>query len=706
MMSSEESKSTIQDLQLELVAALRENKKLNRELQNLQSLVERSKSIEKTKASIYSSLEEEKKHQEKQLFLLLGNCPDIILLFDKEGRFVHCTDIFLEVTGIQNFGLIKGHHFRDVVTSLGLGEALGKFEAMFATVTQEKSSLTIDTALALSVRRGVRNYTIRCRPMLDESGQVDGVIAVFHDFTEISEAKRRAELASEAKSNFLSTMSHEIRTPMNAIIGMTNMAHASPDTDRKNYCLGKIDEASKHLLGVINDILDMSKIEANKLELVPAEFDFENMIIKVTDVIMFRVGEKKQSFTVFLDEGIPSTLVEDEQRLAQVITNLLSNAVKFTPEHGSIGLYATNLVQEDGGCLLQVEVRDNGIGITPEQQTNLFQAFAQADGSISRKFGGTGLGLAISKRIVEAMGGNIWVESAPGKGSRFIFTIKTHPGNRRQQQRYVQTYADKKLRALLVDDAPEVREFFEHLAKALRIECAVASSAAEAEALIRNSFGTPFDIVFVDWLMPDTDGTELTRRIKSIEKPPVVVLISSAEWNEIQDQAKSAGVDTFLPKPLFAASLAACLEKYFGTCENGAEHDAVAAAQDFSGKCILLAEDVPINREIVVDMLEPTGVIIVCAEDGDAAFAAFSAEPERFDMIFMDIQMPGKDGMEVTRDIRALDTSKAREVPIVAMTANVFREDIDHCMEAGMNDHIGKPLQLAAVLEKLQKYLV
>ena len=570
------------------------------------------------------------------------------------------------------------------------------------------------------------------------------VMLILSDVTQLTRAKIGAEMANHAKSDFLSRMSHEMRTPMNAIIGMTHIAKASRDPERKDYCLGKIDEASNHLLGVINDILDMSKIEANKLELSLAEFNFERTIMKVTNVIIFRIDEKKQNFAVHLDPKIPSMLIGDDQRLAQIITNLLSNAVKFTPEQGTIKLEAA-LEEMDGKlCTVRISVSDTGIGITDEQKGRLFTSFEQADGGIARRFGGTGLGLAISKRLVEMMGGAIRVESEPGRGSSFIFTIKAEQGSEAARIPFKAGANPENLRILMVDDDEDVRDYFGEILKQFGLSCDFAPGGPEAMELIENR--GLYDLCFIDWKMPGMDGLELTRCIKDKvrqadsagpvpEKPvSMVFLISSSDWTTVEREAKEAGVDKFLPKPLFSSSVADAINLFLGRdtlaapaaassnflatgsagLTNGRDKGgavggdgdgASADKNDFKGHCIILAEDVEINREIVLALLEGTGLTIDCAENGAAALKLFSENPGRYDLIFMDVHMPEMDGFEATRRIRGLDNPWAAAIPIVAMTANVFREDIEKCLEAGMNDHVGKPLDIAVVLEKLRKYL-
>ena len=393
-------------------------------------------------------------------------------------------------------------------------------------------------------------------------------------------AIEKEQATSNAKSRFLSHMSHEIRTPMNAIIGMTSIAKSTDDPKKRGDCLGKIEKASNHLLGIINQILDMSKIEADKFELYSHPFEFETMVNGVTSVLGVHIEEKQLNFVVELDKDIPQYIIADELRLAQVLTNLLTNAIKFTPNNGNIKLSINWLASNSHDhyandyYTLLFEIADSGIGISQEQQARLFSAFEQAEAGTTRKFGGTGLGLVISRRIIEMMGGKIWVKSELGGGSKFIFAIR---------------------------------------------------------------FGKD-DIIGSD---PQTDA----------EQP--------------QEE------------------------------ENLSYRDCT----------ILIVEDMEINREIIIALLESTEAKIECAENGAQAVEMFTAAPERYDLIFMDLQMPEMDGLTATRKIRGLEMEKAKLIPIVAMTANVFKEDIDECLAAGMNDHLGKPLDPDKVMKRLKKYL-
>jgi signal transduction histidine kinase/CheY-like chemotaxis protein len=522
-------------------------------------------------------------------------------------------------------------------------------------------------------------------------------------------AKEEAELSNKAKSSFLSRMSHEMRTPMNAIIGMTTIALNSRDREKMEYCLGKINEASLHLLGVINDILDMSKIEAGQLELSCSEFDFERMLNRVTDMVEFKINEKHQNFIVRLDPGLPAWVIADEQRLAQVLTNLLSNAVKFTPEGGTIILSARQTGGRDMTHNIRFDVIDSGIGISAEQKERLFTAFEQADGTISRRFGGTGLGLAISKSIVELMDGRIWIESEPGTGSDFAIELALREGEAAAAARG-RKIARENLRVLAVDDSEEVLEYFREYARQAGLQCTTAADGVEACRLLDAAAAPPFDIVFVDWRMPNMNGIELSEKIKSrYGGEVVVIMISASEWELIEKDAKNAGVDGFIPKPLFPSVLTETINRFI---EEPSDPGVEPAAEKplvnlFAGYTIMLVEDVEINREIVISLLEDTGIGIVSAENGAVAVKLYAENPGTYRLILMDIHMPEMNGYEAAAAIRAFEAEQGlAAIPVVAMTANVFKEDVEKALESGMNDHLGKPIEFDQLVQRLRKYLL
>ncbi|MDL2300882.1 response regulator [Lachnospiraceae bacterium OttesenSCG-928-D06] len=518
---------------------------------------------------------------------------------------------------------------------------------------------------------------------------------------------RQAEAASVSKSSFLSNMSHEIRTPMNAILGMAEIARNSDDITKVQYCLDKIDDAAAHLLGVINDILDISKIEAGKFTLSNEQFSMEKMLQRVTTVINYKVDEKKQTFLIKMDRDVPEFIYADRQRLSQVITNLLSNAMKFTPEGGQISVLIHKTEEEEEDVTLQFEIIDTGIGISKEQQQNLFQSFVQADNSISRRFGGTGLGLTISKNIVNKMGGRIWVTSEMGEGSNFSFEVKVKKIQELENLAQDNEILLKNIKVLVVDDAPEIREYFADISSRIGILCDVAESGEQALELLKEN-SKSYHLIFVDYMMPNMDGITLTKKIREqYGSKGVVIMISAVGWSQIEEEATKAGVDQYLAKPLFKSYLVECINKYMSkeAYEVQKEEKEHCFEGIFAGKHILLAEDVEINREIATELLEQTGVLVEAAEDGQMAIEMFQANPDKYDLILMDIHMPRKTGYEATREIRSLTELGGDKIPIVAMTANVFKEDVEQCLAAGMNDHVGKPIEFEEVVKKIKKHI-
>jgi len=451
----------------------------------------------------------------------------------------------------------------------------------------------------------------------------------------------------------------------------------------------------------------VSKIESGKFELSATEFSFEKMLKRVVNVVNYRVEEKAQKFKIYVDRDIPEMLIGDDQRLAQVITNLLGNAIKFTPENGHIILKTYFLEEEDDICTLKIAVADSGIGISREQQDKLFQSFQQAESSITRRFGGTGLGLAISKSIVEMMGGEIQVESDLGKGATFSFTVKLRLCGKEHPVHHGREINWENIRILAVDDDKFILEDFQGIVKKFGAFCEIAESGEEALKLIDS--GNEYNLFFIDWKMPGMDGTELAEKLKERlpqDSDSVVIMISAADSSSIAGRARESGVSKLLQKPLFPSTILEIVSEFFDLSdelqsEKLMEHHFVR----YPDRRILLAEDVEINREIVIAMLEDTQLEIDVAENGAEAVEMFESAPDRYDMIFMDMQMPEKDGLTATREIRAIGSEKAKTIPIIAMTANVFKEDVEKCLEAGMNGHMGKPIDLDELLDVLELYL-
>jgi CheY-like chemotaxis protein/PAS domain-containing protein len=644
--------------------------------------------------------------------VIIDSSPLGFTVFDENARIIDCSDIVWKLLGTtkknylehfndfspkyQSDGVLSSDKAVEIIKRAINGEKL-VFEWTHCTSMGELIPIEVTTVRAMYNGKYVAmsyQYDMRNSKNMEKK---------------LKEALHKATEASKAKSEFLSNMSHEMRTPLNAITGMTTIGKNAKDVERKDYALDKIEVASTHLLGVINDVLDMSKIEANMLELSPVEFIFDKMLQKIITVVKFRIDEKQQKFSIHIDKAIPKTLIADDQRLAQVVTNLLINAVKFTPEKGSISLDARYMGEENDLCVVKISVSDTGIGISKEQQKHLFTSFQQAESSTTRKFGGSGLGLAISKSIVEMMGGKIWIESELDKGSTFIFTVKMKRGTDKEHGLLAPGLNLKDIRIMAIDDDHDALEYFEEILQGLGLSYATARNWEEVLKLVEQNGA--YHIYFVDWKMPGMNGIQLTRELKKRYPENTIVIMTSAfEWTMIAEEAKQAGVDKFLSKPLFPSSIADVINESLGVDRKMEE-----AGNDingiFAGRRILLAEDVEINREIVQALLEPTQLKIDCAENGKEAVRKFNENPDKYDLIFMDVQMPEMDGYEATRRIRTIEAALKKNnpdrpgrIPIVAMTANVFREDIKKCLDAGMDSHVGKPLDFEEVIKRLHNY--
>ncbi|MDR0723194.1 MAG: response regulator [Treponema sp.] len=523
---------------------------------------------------------------------------------------------------------------------------------------------------------------------------------------DLLEANRAAIAGTRAKTDFLSRMSHEIRTPMNAIIGMTTLAQKASDMKRVQYCIKQIENSSRQLLGIINDVLDMSKIEANKLEILREAFQFEDMIQHVVNVVQVKMDEKGQDFHVNIENVFTRTVISDELRLSQVLINLLTNAVKFTPDCGKISLLVRQMPIDADTARLHIEVVDTGIGITHEQKPRLFHLFEQAENNTTRKYGGTGLGLSISKSIVNLMGGDIWIEDNPGGGSRFVFEIIIQWGKVCRTDKLPKGLC-RDLRILVVDDDVETLDYFESILESFSLACDRAESGVEAvdRAKVREQEGRPYDLVFLDWKMPGMDGCETAREIKrSICGNPIIIMISSASQNEVSSALASIGVTRFLPKPILPSTLYNTIITSMGYDQRSAGRDESGIpAYDWSDRTLLLVEDVEVNREVVIGILEDTGITIEYAENGMRAVERFREHD--YNIVLMDIQMPGMDGFDATRVIRSLKKANAASCPIIAMTANAFKEDVHDCLAAGMNGHIAKPIDIEQLFTTLAEYL-
>ncbi len=543
-----------------------------------------------------------------------------------------------------------------------------------------------------------------------ESGIVFDITEEYEIRNELIRAKYDAEAASRAKSDFLARMSHEIRTPMNAIIGMSHLIlRTQVDGAQQDY-LTKILSSAQVLMGIISDILDFSKIEAGKMQLEHLPFRLDDVFTSLADVALVKTQEKQLEVIFAVSEDAPQYLVGDALRLGQVLINLTSNAVKFTPS-GEILVSVGVAERVDHEARLHFTVTDSGIGLTAEQIRGLFQPFTQADGSITRRFGGTGLGLAISKSLVEAMGGSIWVESAPDKGSSFHFTVRASLAPN-QPTRLLLPRELRHLKTCVVDDNATARSSIAGILGALFLsppETATCFEDALEKFFIPGTSKIPYDLIFVDWHMPGRAGTETVRLIKEklreTESPAsLVLMVNGCELETVRPRAQLAGADAFLAKPVCPSAI---FNAVAGLCGLKSEPDAAcrsAVSEDrldqVRGTRILLVDDNHFNQQVAGELLGQAGMVVEIASDGFSALELVAQKD--YDLILMDIQMPDLDGLEVARRIR--ERHDASSLPIVAMTAHALSEDRARSLGAGMNDHIAKPIDPQELLALLAKW--
>ncbi|HCA21350.1 MAG TPA: hypothetical protein DEO87_03100 [Lachnospiraceae bacterium] len=544
-----------------------------------------------------------------------------------------------------------------------------------------------------------------------ESENYGGLYYVFiSDVTEkrdqaLSEALEAAVKANEAKTAFLSSMSHEIRTPMNAIIGLDSLALKKDnlDAETRGY-LEKIGESARHLLGLINDILDMSRIESGRLILRKEDFSFRAMLEQINVMVMTQCSDKGLKYECKVIGGVSDYYIGDDMKLKQVLINILSNAIKFTDAPGTVFLTVERTAVFEDQSTIRFVIKDTGIGMDEEFLPKVFDTFAQEDSSRNNKYGSTGLGMAISKNIVEIMNGSISVKSEKGVGTEFTVIVTLKNSEHDSVQGNFINLND--MRVLVVDDEEIAAEHARLVLDEAGIQADTCLSGDEALKMleIRHTKQEPYNLVLLDWKMPDMDGIEVAKKIRALySRETTIIILTSFNWDEILDEALHIGVDGFLAKPLFASNVIGEFERI--ARKNNMSIFREKQRADLTGRHILLAEDVLINAEIMKEVIKAKGAIIEHAENGRIALEMFDkSEPYHYSAVLMDVRMPEMDGLEAASRIRGLEREDAKNVPIIAMTANAFDEDVQRSLQVGMNAHLSKPVEperLYVTLEEL-----
>ena len=525
----------------------------------------------------------------------------------------------------------------------------------------------------------------------------------------LSDALNAAEEASKAKTAFLSNMSHEIRTPMNAIIGLDNLALNDPNISMKTKdYLTKIGSSAQHLLSLINDILDMSRIESGRMTLRQEEFDFSKLIEQINTIFSGQCQDKGLTYNCHISGTVNDFYIGDSVKLRQVLINILGNAVKFTPKGGVVDFLVEKTASFNGRSTLTFTIKDTGIGMSKDYLPKIFETFSQEDSGASNKYGSSGLGMAITKNIVEMMNGKIDVESEKGVGTTFKVAVTLPESNRKINSKFDDVNINpQEMSVLIIDDDPVACEHAKLVLEKAGIASEIALSGLEAIEMVKVRYARrePYNLIIVDWHMPRMNGVETTRQIRSIiGEETAIIILTAYNWDDVIEEATAAGVDTFIAKPLFSNSLLeefrnALLKKKLLSSE-------VTKKADLKGRHILLAEDMIVNAEIMMEVLKMREMIPEHAENGKIAVEMFESKPEwYYSAILMDMRMPEMDGLEATMAIRALKRKDAKKIPIIALTANAFDEDVQRSLQAGLNAHLSKPVNPEILFDTLENMI-
>ncbi len=524
----------------------------------------------------------------------------------------------------------------------------------------------------------------------------------------LSEALAAAEDANKAKTTFLSNMSHEIRTPMNAIIGLDNIALNDPDTPPKTReYLEKIGVSAEHLLNLINDILDMSRIESGRMSLKNEEFSFQRLLEAINTMFSGQCADKGLEYQCHASPQISEYYIGDTMKLRQILINILGNAVKFTPEGGTVELNIRPVNAFNGHSTLEFVIKDNGIGMSEEFLPHIFDTFAQEDATSTGKYGSSGLGLAITKSFVEMMNGNIMVDSKKNEGTTFTVTVTLTDSDRKSSDQTSDEIDLQTMSVLIIDDDPLACDHAKLVLEKAGITSDIALSGGEAieKVNLKNARMEHYNLILVDWKMPDMDGIETTRKLRELTgNQSAIIILTAYRWDDVLEEALEAGVDSFLSKPIFAANV---IEEFKSALSKKTKtEDKEEKVADLAGRKVLLAEDVEVNSDIMIMVLQMREMDVDLAKNGREAVELFAANPEGYySAVLMDMRMPEMDGLEATRRIRAMEREDAKKIPIIALTANAFDEDVQRSLQAGLNAHLSKPVQPDTLFETLEKLI-